>query len=161
MSGEQVAEHPPKGRCYHITGWDGLYEVNDHDGIRKPGQKRRARMPWVPLHISPPTLDGLNYYTAAAVAAKKYGPEAWAVAFGVFVRLLDIAAWQERGCRGYLLRSEDVGLSSRDIAGLSHFLPEQVELGLKVLADPEIGWIEEVECPEPPVTCGTSRNIHP
>ena len=137
-------------KAWHITDWEAHYEVNSDGGRWQPGQKKRARPPlYVRWYVGGPGGDDRAYQECALVVGEKFGPEAWAVAFALFGKLLEIAASQDAEVRGFVLGKNRSPISIKLLSFITLFTVGQVELGLKVLSDASVGWLEEREPPAP------------
>lgn len=141
-------------QAYYITDWDKHYEVNSNGGAWSPGEhKRKGALPFVRFHVYGPKGDNSAFGEVAEIA-EKYGEYAWPVAWGLFCKLLEITARQKSDLRGFLLGRGNNPLSEfspkipRTFTKLTGFTEEQIRLGLKVLSDPEIRWIEMRDLPE-------------
>ena len=90
--------------AWHITDWEQYYEVNSDGGRWRSGQKKRAKPPeYIRWYVGGPGGDDRAYQECSLGVADKFGPEAWAVAFGLFGKLLEVAATQDTQFRGYIL----------------------------------------------------------
>ena len=136
-------------KAWHITDWEKYYEVNSDGGRWQPGQKKRARPPeYIRWYVGGPGGDDRAYHECALAVAEKFGPDAWAVAFALFGKLLEIAATQDTEFRGYVLGKNHSPISAKLLGFITGFTMEQVELGIKILSDPVVGWLEERELPD-------------
>jgi len=144
-------------KAWHITDWEKYYEVNS-DGERwQPGQKKRAKPPeYIRWYVGGPGRDDRAYQECGLAVGEKFGPEAWAVSFALFGKLLEIAASQDTEFRGYILGKNHSPMSTRLLSFVTLFTGEQVELGIKVLSDASVGWLEERELPDHPASFGES-----
>jgi len=146
----------------HITDWDDHYEVNSDGRQWEPGQvKRVSRLTYIRAYVFGPAGDNLPYTEAAQAVADKYGPDAWAPAWGLFCKLLEVAGRQKACHRGYLLGRRASPISARMIQTITGFSKGQIDEGLQILLDPIVGWIEEKDFSEMPVsaTVGEPRRI--
>jgi hypothetical protein len=136
-------------KAWHITDWEKYYEVNSDGGRRQPGQKKRAKPPeYIRWYVGGPGRDDRAYQECGLAVEEKFGPEAWAVAFALFGKLLEVAASQDTECRGYILGKNHSPISTKLLTFVTLFTGEQVELGLRVLSDAAVGWLEEQELPD-------------
>ena len=136
-------------KAWHITDWEKYYEVNSDGGRWQPGQKKRARPPeYIRWYVGGPGGDDRAYQECALIVAEKFGPDAWAIAFALFGKLLEIAATQDTEFRGYILGKNHSPISTKLLSFITFFTSEQVELGVKILSDNAVGWLEERELPD-------------
>lgn len=131
---------------YVIAEWNSRYEVSTKGREWSDGEtKRRGPLEYIRLKVHGHS-QGLGWRRLLAVAGKDS-----AAVFGIFCKLLELAADSERENRGYLEDSETTPLSF--VLGL----PEpQVKLALDVCC--QLGWIVcETPANPPPETPGISR----
>ena len=136
--------------AWHITDWERLYEVDEKGRPWTPDcgrPKRKSSFRYVRLYVFGPNGDNMAYEETSATVADKYGAEAWAVCFGLFAKLLELASRGERKERGYLLGKGGRPISTLMLVRITGFTQEQVETGLMGLSDPDVDWIEQVEPP--------------
>jgi len=135
-------------KAWHITDWEKYYEVNSDGGRWQAGQKKRAKPPeYIRWYVGSPGGDDRAYHECALAVAEKFGPEAWAVAFALFGKLLEIAATQDTEFRGYVLGKNHSPISTKLLGFVTGFTMEQVELGIKILSDATVGWLEQRNLP--------------
>jgi len=133
----------PIATALYITDWDQHYETNK-DGRRwEAGQvKRKGALVYVRLYVFGPAGDNVVYADVADTVAEKYGDDAWCVAWGLFCKLLEVAARQKPDQRGFLLGRRASPISARMLRNICRFSKSQIELGLTILADPDVAWIQ-------------------
>jgi hypothetical protein len=128
--------------AWRITDWDERYEVNK-DGNQFAvggGQEYRKRpLDYVRFKCSG-LAQGEGYRDLAALA----GPQRLCRAFGLFAKMLEVAASAAGGRRGWLLTGRDevmdAGLLARKLCFDDGQVAEDMELLYKV------GWIEQAQC---------------
>lgn len=135
--------------AYYIVDWDQHFEVNAHGRHWTPGDKKRAGpLDYVRWPVYGPKHDNQAYADAAEVCAEVFGPERWPIAWGLFAKLVEVAARQASPPqRGWLLGKNGSRISARRLSRLTCFPEDQITQGLAILAHPDIGWIEEREIP--------------
>jgi hypothetical protein len=123
--------------CYQIADGD-RYEVNDSNGVWKPGQTKRAGpLPFIRWKVNGHAW-GPGYRAFLEVATKKYA----AMCLGVFGKLLELAGNQPRELRWALLDHQGVPFTPPAIADAIGFAKRDVERALEVLVDSRVTWIE-------------------
>ena len=144
---EPGTEHLEPAVLY-ITDWDDHYEVNKDNGQWRPGQtKRKGPLPYVRSWVFGPAGDNLAYIEAAQTVNEKFGEGTWCIAWGLFCKLIEVAARQKADLRGYLLGRRGSAISPRMIQTITGFANQQIELGLRILTDDAVGWIQERQLP--------------
>lgn len=131
----------PQDTVVTVTDWATLYEVNRDGRAWAPGQELRARLDFVRWYAYGPKGDGLVYNEIADYVDEAHGEGAFIVAYGLFAKLLEIAAKQKRDCRGRILGRGNRPLSLVRLARITRFTKEQVTQGLTILLDPEVAWL--------------------
>lgn len=147
--------------AYWIHEWDERYECNSDGKSCKKGQKLRVSellyvkcAVWGFVHG-----EGWQALTDAA------GPEFTMTVFGVFIKLLEVAAKRPGGKRGWILTGRDEVVGPKAIARKLRVDPDQVAKSLDILVN-TLGWITvedcdyAVECDEP-VSCGVKIGNSP
>lgn len=136
--------------AWHITDWREYYEVNDSGRPWRPGNKKRAGpLPFTRRHTFGPGGDNMVYAEVADFAESRERGS-WPVAWGLFNKLLEIAAHQTAETRGFLLGRGGAPMSMRAMERITCFTQEQIELGLSILSDPAVRWIERRPIPGVP-----------
>ncbi len=134
-------------QAWYIVDWDKHYEVNDSGRAWSPGQKKRAgALPYTRRHTFGPAGDNLVYAEVAEFAESRE-KHAWPIAWGLFNKLLEVAAHQQAELRGFLLGRGNLPLSMRAIERVTCFTQEQIALGLSILSDPAVGWLTQRAIP--------------
>jgi len=148
MTEPTAIQTPEPGLVLYVIDWPDHYEVN-RDGGRWAGgqQKRLAPLAFVRSYVFGPGGDNLAYTEAAQIVAEKYGAEAWIVAWGLFEKLLEVAARQKSHLRGYLLGRRQSPISPRMLATITCFTNDQITKGLEILTDPDIAWLQWRDMP--------------
>ncbi len=119
-----------------ITNWEELYETNDKGKAWKAGQAHRVgEFPYVRLRVNGAAHSaGYRDFLAAA------GDMAPA-AFGVFAKLLELAADHKGGERGLITTRHGDPADIEAIAGMMGFPVGAVARGVAILANPLVGWV--------------------
>ena len=143
--------------AYRIVGWKQRYEVGDNSKVSPAGK------PMEKLRKSP-----LNY-VRLKVYGHKLGPAfrrmtklAWGfgeamppAAFGVFCKLLELAADQQREYRGWILDEKQQPMQVSQIAELIGWTDVAIiKKSLEILTDETIGWVELKEFSQIPPAAG-------
>lgn len=118
-----------------IKGWKETYET--------AASRRLVKLDWVPVKV-PNRSHGL-------IVLKTYGKDGNA-ARGLYFDLIAITAQLRPEHRGNLCRSDGRPLSLRAISGHVDMRVEDVEELLGLLMSDDVGWIEEVQDPQPKET---------
>ena len=135
-------------RAWRITDWEKHYEIDESGRPLKPGRTaKRKGLTFVRHMVFGPEGDNRNYRLAAAVADEKYGPGCWCIAFGVFNKLLEIAAKGPREWRGWILDAKRKPMEIPDLMLETCFSRAQLQQGLAALSDPQVGWLERKAFP--------------
>ncbi|MDD4888413.1 MAG: hypothetical protein PHU85_00655 [Phycisphaerae bacterium] len=128
--------------CYRIREWTERYEVDDR-GRPAPGARpgRAGPLPFVRLpafgHV-----QGAGYRRLARLCGTAARLEA---CMCVWPKLMELAAHQPRGRRGWILNEKDEPATAEDIAFLTGFRRSTVETALKYLSAQEVRWIEQAD----------------
>lgn len=144
---------------YEIREWRERYEVNDKNRAWQPGEVlRRAPLDYIRMPVHGRSW-GKGFRNLLNVA----GPNDAAACLGVFVKLLELAADNDRDLRGRIVDENGAPLCVRGIADLIGFSEKSIARALKVLADPSVNWIAEndgqlPEIPGIPGNAGNSRS---
>lgn len=146
-------------KAWHITDWEKYYEVNDSDRPFKPGEKRRKTpLPYVRWYVGGPDNDNQAYQECALRVVAEHSAEGWMMAFGLFGKLLELAAGQQQDLRGYILGKGGKPVSIEFLSYLTLFPQEHIRKGLEILSSPSVQWIEEVEMPNSATVRETPRD---
>ena len=122
--------------AWHITGWLEHFEVNKDGGAWQPGQRVRTQpLKWVrwPAHG---TYQTPAYQDLLAEAGDRLA----ATALGLYGKLLEVAAAQERADRGWILGRRGQPLLAEDMGKRFGFAEDLVVAALKALK--AAGWVE-------------------
>jgi len=123
------------------------YEVNDKGGIWRPGDGRRAGpIPYLRMKVHGHAW-GAGWRQLLAIA----GDDAPSV-FGVFIKLLELAADQPKELR-WDIRDHRGIAESRKIPEITGFPTAAVEKAIQVLTDKRLRWLEWAEAPGIPGPC--------
>ncbi|MFA5291610.1 MAG: hypothetical protein WC496_01100 [Phycisphaerae bacterium] len=125
--------------AYRITDWDKNYEVTK-DG--KPATQRSKNIRKTSLCYVRLTVQGHNPSMSYREMLQKAAGKGMMV-FGVFCKLLELAANQPRNYRGWLLDTKGVPLTAERIAFALCCDAGDIDFALQVLTDKDIGWILE------------------
>ncbi len=131
---------------YKIVDWQQRYEVTSRGAAAGVGDKlRNGPLPYYRSKVTG-TQQGKGYRKLLAIANSKA-----LETFGIFHKLMEIAAGQNRSGRG------TINHSLSDLAYIIGVGENQMRAALRVLCDPDLGWLEEV--PEKTGVPGSSREI--
>jgi hypothetical protein len=125
--------------AYRITDWDKNYEVTK-DG--KPASERSKNIRKTPLSYIRLAVQGHNpsmNYREMLQKARGKGM----MVFGVFCKLLELAANQPREYRGWLLDTKACPMAADRIAFALCCDTGDINFALQVLTDKDIGWVSE------------------
>ena len=132
-------------QAYRIVDWTELYEVTNKGGVAKADtpmkQLQKGSLRYIRFRA-----HGRRQTEAYRNLLKKawlQGTMAEMGVFGLFGKLLELAADQNREFRGWILDRHRRPVNARGIAGMLGICDvECVENGLNILTDPDIGWVE-------------------
>lgn len=131
--------------CYKIAGWSERYEV-DSKGRPASADLEQEKLRKKPLDFVRLQVYGLRQGPAYRRLMKKgwqLGAGMDLAAFGLFCKLLEIAADQPRQFRGWILDEKQRPVGIDDIAELIGTPDTEIVARLlKLLADPDIAWLE-------------------
>ncbi|MBI9016874.1 MAG: hypothetical protein JEZ07_06390 [Phycisphaerae bacterium] len=131
-------------KAYYINDWRSRYEVNDKGNILSDGQKcRKAPLQYVRCRAS-----GLVYgqgWRKLQRQSKKYGVDLYAV-FGLFMKLLEIAACRPAEQRGYILDSDMASLGPERLAEEIGGDADLICTYLYIMIE-DLKWLVVQECP--------------
>ncbi|KKN73151.1 hypothetical protein LCGC14_0403230 [marine sediment metagenome] len=131
---------------YCIVDWQQRYEVNSRGAAAGSNDKlQKHPLAYYRSKVTG-TQQGKGYRKLLAIANSKA-----LETFGIFHKLLEIAAGQDRASRG------TINHSLSDLAFIIGVGEHQMSAALNVLCDPDIGWLEKV--PEKTESSGSSREI--
>lgn len=136
---------------YRIREWQERYEVNEKGRVWVDGERKRhgaleyIRMP-VHGRFSTRPWRRLNQMA---------GDDAPAV-FGVFCKLMEIAADNKADLRGWIVDTDGTPLTTRDLSEILMWSEAVISLSLNILSSNGLRWIEAVSLDE---FSGKSRNI--
>lgn len=125
-------------KVYCIVDWDTRYEVSEKGTEYRPGDRKKANLKYVRLAVHGKS-EGVGWKRLR----RAVGDANTLAAFGLFSKLLELAADQEREFRGFLLDEQKHPASAEYMEMLwgipqdiiSQYLPKLVE----------IGWIAETD----------------
>jgi len=125
--------HYPHYR-YYITDWDQRYEVDAKGRLwNGTSPKRAGRLEYVRLRVHGNSM-GLGWRRLLAVAGQRTAP----AVFGIFCKILEVAADAPREKRGYVDDTPESPLSF--VLGLDD---RDVKKALAVLSSPKLGWLSK------------------
>jgi hypothetical protein len=130
-------------KAYRIIDWDKYYEVTK-DGkpaTDKSKNIRKASLSYVRLPV-----QGHNPSMSYREMLQKAGDKGMMV-FGVFCKLLELAANHPRERRGWLLDTKGLPLVPQRIAFALCCDRSDIDFALQVLTDKDIGWVSEMQFP--------------
>jgi len=117
---------------YRIVGWEQRYEVSAKGRDWTPGEpKRLGPLQYVRLKVHGRS-QGVGWRKLLAVAGLHEAP----TVFGIFCKLLEMAADAPRDKRGFIEDSTETPLAF--VLGLD---PADVQKALDVCCDPRVGWM--------------------
>lgn len=119
-------------KVYCIVDWDSRYEVSEKGTEYRPGDRKKANLKYVRLAVHGKS-EGVGWKRLR----RAVGDDNALAAFGLFSKLLELAADQEREFRGYLLDEQKCPASAEYMEMLwgipqdiiSQYLPKLVEIG--------------------------------
>lgn len=144
---------PVVAEAWYVTDWDQLYEVDERGHAWQPdcGRPRRSSaLRYVRWHVYGPAGDNQAYQEVAMAIRDKFPAGSWAIAWGLYAKLVEIAAARPAELRGFILGRNRAGISPARLEAVTGFTAEQIALGLEVLAGPECGWIHRRAVPAAP-----------
>ena len=135
---------------YYIVEWGKRYEVNAHGGQAGQGDTLKAR----PLDFVRLAAHGRSLSAGSRALERIAGTsQRYLNAYGVFCKLLEIAADNPRDRRGWILDHRERTADALGIAAMAQFPSSAVERALADLV--EAGWIGRADyasgekCPTP------------
>lgn len=130
-------------KAYRVSGWKTRYEVDDKGRTPTgPADKlRRGSLPFVRLRVY--GLKTGPAYRRMMSKAEPLGLGMGLATFGLFCKLLEIAADQRSDYRGWILDEKQNPMTAEDLAEVLSIDPDVVRRGLEVLTDPKIGWVDQ------------------
>lgn len=111
-----------------IKDWDTKYENSRTRELKK--------LDWVPV---PNTHDGYGFRTLMSM-------EDGTAIFGTWILMLEVAS--KCSPRGMLRKGTGLAHTAESLAVMTGASANQFTRAIEVLTDPEIGWIEDVDCEE-------------
>jgi len=140
---------------YVITQWQKRYEVNTDGRAAKKGDKVCKRLDFVRL-----TVFGRKQGAGYNKMGRLVGNERRLEVFGLFCKLLEIAADQPPELRGAILNADDLPATESDIAEIVGAPPEITHQALADLV--AVGWLTRIDCRPETDTDTVSRILaHP
>ena len=136
-------------QAYRIVDWK-RYEVTDKGKVANSetpiADLRKSGLPYVRLKVFGHRLGP---------AYRKLVKKAWAsipvlelAAFGLFCKLLELAADQPREFRGWILDEKQQPMNCKQIAELLDIASSNlIRISLDLLCDPDIEWLELLDFP--------------
>ena len=141
--------------AYYIAEWQERYEVGYDGREAKAGGELKAK----PLDYVRLAAHGRSTSAGSAALRRAAGTgQRYLNAYGVFCKLLEIAADNPRERRGWILNHRDRPATAEDIAGLTGFPLKAVTAALGHLNGTGVGWIGRAEYGEHFPIPQTSRN---
>ena len=140
-------------QAYRISEWRRRYETNEKGKAATGGDTinslRKSPLNYIRLRVFGHQLGP---------AYRKLVRKAWAskpmlelAAFGLFCKLLELAADQQRDFRGWILNEKQQPMNYRQIAEMLDINDAPlVKIALELLCDSDIGWVELAEFPTSP-----------
>ena len=139
--------------AYRIVEWRELYEVTDKSSPANTGTPAE-KLQKGPLKYVRFRVYGRRQTEAYRNLLRKawlHGTMMELAVFGLFGKLLELAADQAREFRGWILDRKQQPMTAKKIAETLSILDVNcVRKGLDLLADPEVGWIEIAKFPGQP-----------
>lgn len=126
---------------YRIVDWDQHYEVDQDNRAWKPGKPFRQG----PLDYLRVKARGRDFSRSSLALADLAGESMyWSV--GAFQKMIEIVAKSPRPLRtGGIIRNRKGSPATRDeVAWMLRVKPETLKECLRLLAHPEVAWLEEV-----------------
>jgi len=135
-------------KAYRIVEWRERYEVTDKG---KPANEntplerlRKSPLPYVRFKVCGHKLA--PGYRKLVKKAWRHGMGMELAVFGLFGKLLELAADQPAGFRGWILDEKQRPIYADQIAEILEVSEvDVVKVGLQILTDLEIGWLELAE----------------
>ena len=139
-------------KALRIVQWDERYEVSVKGRPWRPGEPKRTG----PLGFVRSKANG-SRKTQKWLLFLEVAGKTWAApAFGVFEKLLEIAAEHPPELRGWVLSQRNgatAPASAEDIGWMTGFSTRHIAKAVEILTSPKVRWVEWAEFP------GTSRNV--
>jgi len=136
-------------QAYRIVDWQKRYEVTSKGHKAKEnttmGEMRSGILQYVRLIVHGHSLSA--GYRRMVRKASVLGSMMEMACFGLFIKLLEIAADQEREYRGYILDDRQRPINASGIAELLDIHDSKIQEMLEVLMYEEVKWVEIVEFP--------------
>lgn len=148
-----------KQKALYITDWEKHYETNSDCGRWLPKQKKRVKPhEYIRLYVLGPSGDNMAYQEVADAVAEKFGEDAWIVAWGLFIKLLELAGRNNFMYRGYILGKNRSPISPRMLQIMTCFTESQINRGIEILCDSVCGWVHYRDVPEENTPSADSAN---
>lgn len=140
-------------KAWRIREWDTRYEVDDKGRAWKgKGKKRVGSLDYIRFPAwGYDRNKGYRRLVTAARTARRLE-----AAMCLWPKLLQLAADNDAEHRGWLLGEEGQPAGIQDFVYATAFRPQTVVIGLEVLSDPKVRWIEQAALPDIP---GHSRKL--
>lgn len=148
--------------AYHIVGWPDVYEVNQKGRKYDPASSDKLRQK--PLRYVRWRVAGRRPgegYLGLERASRPQTAAGWLwshslglsaagrmmVAYATFGKLVEIAADNGSDRRGWIVDNSGIPMGPRDVAFCTRFPERYVKVGLTVLCDQRIAWLEVAPVP--------------
>ncbi len=129
---------------YFIRDWHTRYEVNAKGGGADDGDKLRLKpLEFVRWQVRGRDI-GIGLRRVNKIAGEEFAPSV----FGVFAKLVEIAAQEKRGRRGYVLTSDGEPMTVADISEACGWSEIVISKALTVLTHDRVQWVQLVNLPE-------------
>lgn len=129
---------------YFIRDWHTRYEVNAKGGGADDGDKLRLKpLEFVRWQVRGRDI-GIGLRRVNKIAGEEFAPSV----FGVFAKLVEIAAQEKRGRRGYVLTSDGEPMTVADISEACGWSEVVISKALAVLTHDRVQWVQLVDFPE-------------
>lgn len=129
---------------YFIRDWHTRYEVNAKGGGADDGDKLRLKpLEFVRWQVRGRDI-GIGLRRVNKIAGEEFAPSV----FGVFAKLVEIAAQEKRGRRGYVLTSDGEPMTVADISEACGWSEIVISRALTVLTHDRVQWVQLVNLPE-------------
>lgn len=135
--------------AYRIVDWMGLYEVTlkGHKAKKDTSMEelRSASLAYIRIVVHGHSLSAS--YRRMVKKASALGSMMEMSCFGLFIKLLEVAADQEREYRGWILDDRQRPVNAARIADLLDIYGGKVQELLEILMDDDVSWVELAELP--------------
>jgi len=148
---------PPEGECLHFRDWEAHYEVNNKDNPQPGGSTatlRQGSLKYVRLRVA------ARDWTIGWRKFQRIARGRTAAAWGVFCKLLELAAANTAGRRGWVVTREGRPAGVADLVEELGLPARELAAAIPLLLTDSLGWLELAVFPasffaEP----GTSREV--